>query len=235
MVAPRPSRAAPTHIEAIVFDAFPIFDPRPIFQLTENMFPGRGKELSDLWRTRQFEYTWLRTAGGRYRPFWDVTRDALHYAGRSLGLTVDERQVDKLMGAYLALKSWPDVPDALAALKEQRLRLGFLSNFTKAMLEAAIDSAGLKGYFEQLLTTDALERFKPDPAAYRMAIDAFGVPRESILFVPFAGWDVAGAKWFGYETFWVNRLGLPLEALDATPDGTGKTLTELVTYLDSRA
>lgn len=231
----RRSQASGGRIEAIAFDAFPVFDPRPIFGLVERLVPERGKALAELWRTRQFEYTWLRTAARRYDDFWNVTKDALGYAADALKVDLSPAQADEIMDAYLGLKGWPDTRAALEALREAGYRLGFLSNFTPRMLRVAIASAGLDGMFERVLSTDAVRTFKPAPEAYKLAIDGFGVPRERILFVPFAGWDAAGAKWFGYETFWVNRLGMPPEALGATVDGTGRNLDDLVAYLRARA
>lgn len=234
MLIRMPRAGAAAKIEAVVFDAFPIFDPRPIFASLDTLVPGRGKELGDLWRTRQFEYTWLRTAAGQYEDFWDVTRDALTYAAEALKIDVSPQQADTIMDAYLGLKAWPEARAALDTLKKSGLRLGFLSNFTPPMLQAAIGSAGLEGYFEQVLSTDLIGTFKPDPNTYRMLTDAFDVPVDRILFVPFAGWDMAGAKWFGYETFWVNRLGLPSEKLGVQTDGMGRNLDDLVTYLQAR-
>jgi len=230
-----PRAAGAAKIEAVVFDAFPIFDPRPIFAGLDTLVPGRGKELGDLWRTRQFEYTWLRTAAGQYEDFWDVTRDALTYAAEALKIDVSTHQADTIMDAYLGLKAWPEARAALDTLKTSGLRLGFLSNFTPHMLQAAIGSAGLEGYFEHVLSTDLIGTFKPDPNAYRMPTDAFDLPIDRILFVPFAGWDAAGAKWFGYDTFWVNRLGTPPEVLGVRADGTGTNLDDLVAYLRARA
>ena len=218
-------------IKAIAFDAFPIFDPRPVFALAEQIFPGRGAELSNEWRTRQFEYTWLRVADRRYADFWHVTQDALEFAASKLSLDLSPENRDRLMNAYLQLKAWPDVPTALASLKQSGVRLAFLSNFTRAMLDANIKSAGLAGAFEQVLSTDQVKTYKPDPRAYQLGVDSLKLRREEILFVAFAGWDAAGAKLFGYPTFWVNRQKLPAEKLDATPDGDGESLTQLVQFL----
>ena len=222
-------------IELVLFDAFPVFDPRPIFESLETMAPGRGKNLGELWRNRQFAYTWLRTAAGEYEDFWKVTRDGLLYAAEATDVALSPRQVEKIMNGYLTLKPWPDAPAALETLKTAGLRLAFLSNFTPRMLRAAIESAGLEGTFEQALSTDAGQTYKPDPRAYRLAIEALSIPRDRILFVPFAGWDAAGAKWFGYETFWVNRLGAPPEVLGVKADGMGSNLDDLVAYLGLRA
>jgi 2-haloacid dehalogenase len=222
-------------IEIVLFDAFPVFDPRPIFESLETMAPGRGKNLAELWRNRQFAYTWLRTAAGEYEDFWKVTRDGLLYAAEATDVELSPRQVEKIMSGYLSLKAWTDAPAALETLKAAGLRLAFLSNFTPRMLRAAIESAELEGTFEQALSTDAVRTYKPDPRAYRLAIEALSMPRDRILFVPFAGWDAAGAKWFGYETFWVNRLGAPPEVLGVKADGVGSNLDDLVAYLGLRA
>jgi 2-haloacid dehalogenase len=221
-------------IKAIAFDAFPIFDPRPILARAEALFPGQGAELSNAWRTRQFEYTWLRTVSQRYADFWQVTEDALVFAGNMLKLDLSREKRQHLMAAYLELKAWPDVLPALRSLREAGLRLAFLSNFTPRMLEAAIRSAGLEGLFEHLLSTDQVQTYKPDPRAYQMGLEALRLNREAIVFVAFAGWDAAGAKWFGYPTFWVNRLNLPVEELGIAPDATGGNLADLVNVLRSQ-
>ena len=218
-------------IRAIAFDAFTTFDSRPITSLAEEFFPGRGTELSTLWRTRQFEYTWLRTLYGRYADFWHVTQDSLEFAAKMLKLDLTDERRQLLMNSYLQLKPFPDVPGALQALKDAGLRLAFLANLTPQMLDAAIKSSKLDGIFEYNLSTDAVKTYKPDARAYQMAIDAFKLPREKILFAAFGGWDAAGAKNFGYPTFWVNRLNLPVEQLDVAPNGIGTTLTALVDFV----
>jgi 2-haloacid dehalogenase len=145
-----------------------------------------------------------------------------------LDLTDEKRA--RLMHAYLTMTAWPDVPPALSALKQSGIRLALLSNMTSKMLNANITSAGLQGTFEAVLSTDEVQSYKPDPRAYKMAMDALGLKREEILFVPFAGWDAAGAKWFGYPTFWVNRLDLPVEKLGVVPDAVGRNLSDLARF-----
>jgi 2-haloacid dehalogenase len=186
--------------------------------LAEELFPGRGPELSNAWRTRQFEYTWLRTLAGRYADFWQVTEDALVFAAKSLKLDLDTRKRRRLMDAYLELRHWPDVPQAIASLKAAGIRLALLSNFSRGMLQAAIHNSGLDGVFEFALSTDRAGKFKPAPQAYQMAVEALGLKPEEILFAAFAGWDAAGAKWFGFPTAWVNRLNSPAEELEVPPD-----------------
>lgn len=221
-------------INAIAFDAFPIFDPRPIFALAEQMFPGKGAELSNVWRTRQFEYQWLRALSGQYVDFWQVTEDSLKFAAELLKLDLTPDKQKRLMDAYLELMAWPEVRAALATLKASGIRLALLSNATPTILDSSIRNAELKGVFEHVLSTDRLKTYKPDPRAYQLAVDAFGLPREEILFVAFAGWDAAGAKSFGYPTFWVNRLDFPAEHLGVLPDGTGKNMDDLVGFVKAR-
>jgi 2-haloacid dehalogenase len=223
--------ASGSKIKVIAFDGFPIIDPRPVAAKTEELFPGRGLELGNAWRTRQFEYTWLRTLGGNYADFWQVTEQSLVFAAKLLKMDLTADRRDQLMQSYLALKAWPDVLPALKALRDAGIRMAFLSNFTDAMLDAAVRNSGLEGFLESHLSTDKVRAFKPDPRAYQMGIDAFKLPKEEIAFAAFAGWDVAGARWFGYPTFWINRLNLPVEELGVVPDGVGSGLGDLVKFV----
>jgi 2-haloacid dehalogenase len=223
--------AAKTKIKAVAFDGFPIIDPRPVFAKVEEMFPGKGLDLSNAWRTRQFEYTWLRTLGGRYVDFWQVTEESLVFAAKAHAIDLPADKRDQLMQAYLSLKAWPDVAPALERLKAAGIRMAFLSNLTDVMLDAAVKNSGLEGFFESHLSTDKVRAFKPDPRAYQMGLDAFKIGKQEIAFAAFAGWDASGAKWFGYPTFWVNRLNAPIEELGATPDGMGSSLGDLVRFV----
>ena len=223
-------------IKAIAFDAFPIFDPRPIATLAESLFPGKGSAIMSAWRTRQFEYQWLRALSGRYADFLQATEESLIFASRQLQLelSVDKRQ--QLMSAWSNLQVWPDVADATKALRMAGLRLAILSNITPSVLHRGLQRAGLEQEFEAVLSTDQIRSYKPDPHAYQMAVDKLQLRREEILFVAFAGWDVAGAKWFGYPTFWVNRLGSPMEELGVVADASGQGLDSVVRYvLDNSA
>jgi 2-haloalkanoic acid dehalogenase type II len=167
----------------------------PRLRQSRGNFSGSGPELSNAWRTRQFEYTWLRTLGGHYADFWQVTEESLVYAAKALGVDPSAGQRDRLMQSYLGLKAWPDVAPALKELKAAGIRMAFLSNFTDAMLDAAVKNSGLEGFFEPHLSTDKVKAFKPDPRAYRMGLDAFKLKKDEIVFAAFAGWDAAGAKW----------------------------------------
>jgi 2-haloacid dehalogenase len=219
-------------IRALAFDFFAVFDSRPVFTLSDELFPGKGAELSNAWRTKQFEYQWLRALSGHYADFWQATDDALVFAANMLKLELSPRKRNQLMESYLQLKVWPDVPSVLRSLKDAGVRLALLSNATAKILRASIRNSNLQDTFEHVLSTDSLRTYKPDQRAYQMAVDAFALSREEIGFVAFAGWDVAGAKWFGYPTFWVNRLNLPGEELGVAPDLTRGSLVQLLDFLD---
>ena len=222
-------------IKAIAFDALTTFDARPVFALANELFPGKGAELSNAWRIRQFEYQWLRALSGRYADFWQATEEALVFAANLLKLDLSADKRERLMEAYLELKAWPDAAPALRALRDSGVRLALLSNATPDLLDAWIRNSGLENMYEHVLSTNAIRTYKPDPRAYQMGVGAFGLKLDEIAFAAFGGWDVAGAKWFGYPTFWVNRLGLPIEELGVAPDGVGQSLTELVPFVASQS
>jgi len=223
--------AARAPVRAVLFDAFPVFDPRPVAALAESELPGRGAELTALWRTRQFEYSWLRVLTHHYADFWQCTDEALRFAAASLSVQLSDAQRERLMNAYLALPPWPDAPAALRTLREAGVRLGFLSNFTPVMLDASLRRSGLADMFEHVLSTDRVRTFKPDPRAYQLGLDTLRLPRDQIVFAAFAGWDAAGAKRFGYPTFWVNRMQAPPEELGVRPEASGRSLADLVTFV----
>jgi 2-haloacid dehalogenase len=152
-------------IQAIAFDGLAVFDVRLVAALSEQIFTGRGAELCALWRTRQFEYTWLRTLGRQYADFLQVTQEALAYSCKSLKLELTNADSDRLMQSYLELKAWPDALAALKRMKTSGLRMAFLSNFTAAMLDRAVKNSGLEGIFDDHLSTDRVMAFKPDTQA----------------------------------------------------------------------
>ena len=148
-----------------------------------------------------------------------------------LKLDLTNNQRVRLMDAYLAIRCWPDAPAALRLLKAKGIPLAFLSNMTREMLEAGIRNSGLEQVFDHVLSTDRVAAFKPDQRAYQMGVDAFRLRRREILFAAFAGWDAAGAKAFGYPTFWVNRQKQPAEELGGVADSSGENLDDLVRFV----
>jgi 2-haloacid dehalogenase len=219
-------------IRAIAFDAFgTLFDVYSVGALAEQLYPGKGDALAALWRQKQIEYSFLRTLSARYKPFLEVTEDGLAFAAKKLGLALGDGQKRQLMNQYACLSPFPE---NLAALKELRalgIPLAVLSNGTPGMLDVAIKSAGMAGLFDHVLSVDAVRQYKTAAAAYQLGPDAFACPAREILFVSSNGWDVAGATWFGYTTFWINRSQQPLEVLDVTPTATGRRLTEVVEFV----
>ncbi len=217
-------------IHALVFDAYgTIFDVYSVLATCEQHFPGGGKELSQLWRTKQLEYSWLRSLMGRYRDFEGVTEDALDFAVRALKLELTPSARAALMQAYLRLTPYPDVPPALARLAF--MPCAILSNGSPRMLEAAVDNAGLRAHFGAVLSVDQVGIYKPSPKVYELAPQRLGVPKQAIGFVSSNGWDAAGASAFGFTTFWINRGGQPIEALGCEPHRVVGSLGEVADWV----
>jgi 2-haloacid dehalogenase len=229
-----PSSVSPGAIRAIAFDALAVFDADSVVARCEGAFPGRGAQLAALWRSRQFDYTWIRAVSRQpYIDFWHITEDALVYAAKAMSLDLSPSTRSQLMNAWLSLKPWPDSLSALQTMKSAGLRLAILSNFTPSMQRECVRGSGLDGVFDHLLSTDAAGAFKPDPRAYQLGVTAMGFRREDIAFAAFGGWDAAGAKCFGFRTFWINRQALPVEELGVEPDTIVSTLAEMAALLRS--
>jgi 2-haloacid dehalogenase len=210
--------AAPPRFKAVAFDFLVLFDPNSVVPAVEQTFPGKGQELTQLWRTRQFEYSWLRSITGRYVDFFAVTEDALVYAAKAMKLELTAERKQGLLEAYLHLTPWPDTAETLRRLRASGVRVIALANFSPKMLQAIAENAGLTGLFDALVSTDTNRTYKPDPRAYRLGMERLHLAKHEILFAAFGGWDAAGAKAFGYPTIWVNRLNQPAEELDIQPD-----------------
>jgi 2-haloacid dehalogenase len=211
-------------IEVLLYDAYgTLWDPLSVMKRCEACWPGKGAQLSLLWRSKQLEATWQRSLMGRYVPFSTVTRQALDYACEALGLPLQKDYESELMAEYLKLATFPDVADAL--MKKQAPRSGILSNGSPDMLDPLVTHSGLR--FDAVLSVDAAKIFKPAPAAYQLAVERFGVPKERIGFVSSNFWDAAGAKSFGFEVVWINRGGVAAERLGFQPDRVLKSLAAL--------
>lgn len=217
--------------KAVAFDSFVLFNPDSIVSDVDGIFPGKGRELTALWRTRQFEYSWLRSITKRYVDFYAVTEDALVYAAHAMQvpLTADDKQ--RLLDAYLHLSPWPDSADALRRLRESGVRVITLANFSPMMLRSNAQNAGLIALFDALVSTDANHTYKPDARAYRLGMDRLHLAKDEIVFAAFGAWDAAGAKAFGYPTVWVNRFGQPAEELGVLPDRTVANLQGVLDFV----
>jgi 2-haloacid dehalogenase len=198
------------NLRALVFDAYgTLFDVHSVARRCESFWPGKGALLSQAWRAKQLEYTWLRSLMRRYRPFSEVTRDALGWACDSLGLPLDEHKAKALMADYLALSLYPDIQEFFE--KTKPLKRAILSNGSPDMLEPLVKHSGLK--LDAVLSVDEVKIFKPAPEVYELAARRLGVKKEEIGFVSSNCWDALGAKSFGFTVFWINRFNVPLDRL----------------------
>jgi 2-haloacid dehalogenase len=230
-----PSRP-PAVPKAVLFDAYgTLFDVYSVALLAEQLFPGHGERLAVLWRDKQIDYTRLLSMSGRYRPFWDLTRAGLRYAALRLGLALDGAAEDRLMNQYRHLSAFPENREVLAELQRRGVPAGILSNGDPDMLQVAVRSAGLADHLQHVLSVHGVQRYKTDPAAYALGPAALKLAPREILFVSSNGWDAIGATWFGYTTLWVNRAGLPLEALDTEPTRTGNSLRDVLQFFPAPA
>jgi 2-haloacid dehalogenase len=210
-------------IEALVFDAYgTLFDVHSVVQRCEGLWPGKGAQLSQLWRAKQLEYTWQRSLMKRYAPFSTVTRAALAYACEALGLELTAERMEALMGEYLRLSPYPDVPNAIGQFA---CRKAILTNGSPDMIEPLVEHSGLK--FDAVLSVHELSVYKPAPEVYQLALRTLQLEAESIGFVSSNCWDALGAKSFGFTVYWINRLGAPVDRLGFTPDKTIKSLLDL--------
>jgi 2-haloacid dehalogenase len=211
-------------VRGYVFDAYgTLFDVHSVVEAGAAITADPAA-LSTLWRQKQLEYTWLRSLMGRYEDFWAVTEAALRHAVRRLGLTATEAQLRTLMDSYLHLACFPDVRDAFSRLPRPR---AILSNGAPRMLEAVVRSSGLAGQLDHVISVDRVRIYKPAPAVYALGPQTLGIAAGELLFVSSNAWDVAGAKAFGYQVAWCNRLGAPEEELGVRADYVVRTLGEL--------
>ncbi len=222
---------APHGIRAVAFDLFTLFDPRGVDQRVGRVL-RESPAFAATWKTRIFEYCWLRASSGQYRDFEGLVHDALTYSARAHGVALSESARLDLEASFSELDAWPDSASTLDRLRARGLSLAPLANFTPRMLERLLDRAGLIDRFQACISTDQARTFKPDPRAYALAETAFGLPRGQIAFAAFGGWDAAGARWFGFPTFWVNRLAQPSDEL-VSAHASGPDLRALADWLES--
>ena len=210
-------------VQALVFDAYgTLYDVHSVVRRCESCFPGKGTPLSQLWRSRQLEYTWQRSLMQRYVPFSQVTREALAYACAALGLELSVERMEALLSEYLRLEPFPEVP---AALERMKMKRAILSNGSPDLLDPLVRSSGLR--FDAVLSVDELKIFKPAPQVYELAVRRLNLPKERIGFVSSNCWDALGAKSYGFRVYWINRGGAPLDRLGFAPDAQVKSLAEL--------
>lgn len=214
-------------MRAVVFDAYgTLFDVQDaVAAVCDRRFPGYGKAISELWRRKQLEYTWLLSLMGRYRDFWQLTEDALAYALKALGLNAAPDVHRELLEAYRTPPPYPEVSRALSAITDKTLAV--LSNGTAEMVNAAVANAGLAGRFAAVISADEARVYKPHPDVYARVLTRLGVAKEDVLFVTANAWDAAGAKSFGFRVCWINRFGMPFDERMPVPDRVVECLDQL--------
>lgn len=189
----------------------------------------RWAELAQHWRLKQLQYTWLRAITDAHADFWAVTQDGLDWALEATGLDGDPALRQRLLDLYWQLQSYPEVPAMLRALKDAGLNTAILSNGSPAMLDGAVQSAGLAEVLDDVLSVESVGIFKPDARVYDLVGKRFGCARDEVLFVSSNGWDAAGASGYGFVTAWVNRAGEPVDRMPWKP---AHELTDLTTIPD---
>ncbi len=239
--------AASAPPKAVLFDAYgTLFDVYSVSLAAEQLFPGQGARLAQVWRDKQIEYSRLVTTsnhGAHYLPFWQLTEAALRYAIKSIAYCADsitgtgrfdlknlDSAVQTLMNQYRHLSACPENREVLAELKEQGIVTGILSNGDPAMLEVAVKSAGLADLLDHVISVDSIRKYKTHPDAYALGSQATGLQPKQILFVSSNGWDALAATWFGYRTLWVNRAGLPAETIGPPPTRVGSSLRDVFSF-----
>lgn len=220
------------NIGACVFDAYgTLFDVGSAAAQCKDDLGDKWEPLSDLWRMKQLNYSWLRSLMGEYKGFWQLTSDALDYAMDTLGID-DNALREKLMNLYGTLDAYSEVPTVLKAIQSRGIKTAILSNGTMRMLNLAIESAQLGDLFDAVMSVDELEIYKPHPSVYQLAVDTLELPPERICFMSSNAWDVAGAANFGFKVNWVNRFDQAVERLPGEPVNVIKTLDDLPDLLD---
>ena len=220
----------------VAFDAYgTLFDVYSMGKLAEDLFPGTGPALALMWRDRQIEYTRLVTmsdpnpSGSKhYLPFWELTVRSLRYVCKRLSLNLTPDYEKQLMNQYAKLTGFEDSVRVLKAIKNKGISTAILSNGSREMLATVVESNGLTEYLDQVVTVEDVRLFKTAPQAYELLLKAFPVKKEEVLFVSSNAWDALAAKWFGFDVFWVNRLGHPFEEIGEKPNHEGSSLSKVL-------
>ncbi len=220
----------------IAFDAYgTLFDVYSMGELAEELFPGNGQAFALMWRDRQIEYTRLITmsdpnpSGSKhYLPFWELTVRSLHYVCKRMNLNLTQDNEKRLMDQYAKLTGFEDSLPVLKTIKDKGMSTAILSNGSREMLATVVKSNSLMPYLDQVITVEDIRLFKTAPQSYELLLKAFPVKKEEVLFVSSNAWDALGAKWFGFDVFWVNRLGHPFEEIGEKPNYEGNSLSKVL-------
>ncbi|PWW28385.1 2-haloacid dehalogenase [Cytobacillus oceanisediminis] len=217
-------------VKAIFFDAYgTLFDVHSVSEKCEQFFPEKGMQISEVWRQKQLEYTWLRSLMDRYEDFWKVTGDSLIFALKALDLQASQEIRSALLNEYLRLKAYPEVREALELLSNRKLAI--LSNGTLQMLNPLVRNANLTEAFNDVISVDELKIYKPYMGVYELGTAKLSIDKTEALFVTSNPWDASGAKTFGFQVCWINRNNKPFDELGVKPDLIVRDLEELANIL----
>lgn len=214
--------------KAYVFDAYgTLFDVHSAVSRHFDIVGESPARVSEVWRNKQLEYTWVRTTMNRYKDFWQLTAEALDFAlAVTPGSNLECRQV--LLDAYMTLDCYSEVPSVLKLLQAKGIKTAILSNGSPKMLSSAVEHAGLSDILDDQFSIDDIGIFKADPATYKMVTDKYNIEPSEVAFQSSNRWDIAGATAFGFSCNWINRTSQPDEYLDLTPKSTLSDLNGLL-------
>lgn len=217
-------------IKAYVFDAYgTLFDVNSAVRRHTNYIGDSAERLSEIWRTKQLEYTWVRSLTGAYQDFEDITADALDFACAKCEIS-DASLKLKLLESYYQLDAYAEVLPTLQALKAKGFSLAILSNGTERMIKAALEHSELSSIFDAVFSVDQVRCFKTDPRAYCLVTLGLKLPAHEISFQSSNRWDIAGAAHFGFRTIWINRAKQPDEYMDLKPNLVLPDLRAMLEY-----
>lgn len=217
-------------IKALVFDVYgTLFNVHSVKEKADELYPMKGEEISRQWRQKQLEYSFLRQLMGKYETFWKITEDSLRYTLNNLKLEHSSEKINALMDAYLHLSPYPEVEEVLTKLRSKRLAV--FSNGAHEMLDPLIKHSGLSSLFSEVISVDDRKQYKPTPAAYHYVLDRLELERSEILFMSSNGWDISGARAFGFQTAWINRNQFPVEELGLRPHSIFPDLYGILTQV----
>ncbi|MCA1061028.1 haloacid dehalogenase type II [Rossellomorea aquimaris] len=216
-------------IKAFVFDAYgTLFDVHSVIDKCNEIFPDKGEEISQVWRQKQLEYSFLRQLMGTYETFFSITREALHFACVQVGVDLSEDNENELLDAYLELTHYEEVEQVLENLKPYQTAI--FSNGSIDMLSPLVEQSSFGHLLDEVLTVDEVKQFKPTPMAYQLVLKRLGVKREEVLFMSSNPWDIAGATNFGFHTAWINRQDKVMDELGVKPHFVYKDLRGILEH-----
>lgn len=215
------------NIKLCVFDAYgTLFDINSVTKINCEKLGDISKPFSNLWRSKQLEYSWLRSLMNRYEDFWHITKESLDYTMDYFNIK-DEFLKSKLLSTYENINCYEEVPEVLSKLKERKISTAILSNASPNMLNKAVNNSKIDQYIDNSFSADSLKIYKPYPSVYNLVIEKYNLKKNEILFISCNTWDISGAKSFGFNVSWINRFNGKKEVLPFKPDIELKSLIEL--------